>query len=124
MEVSCSFSVPRRLELLLRLQHEWVCCISYSVKTFPKLFFEMKVQVQLSTEKGTRNNMLKFSGDISSHLTPCLSEGRAHKTLPEELRHIRRLQVGLPLPTHSSFSWVKGRGLKQSYKQARLKKMF
>lgn len=122
--VSCSFSVPRRLELLLRLQHKWVCCILYSAKTFPKFIFEMKVQVQLSMKKGTRNNMLKFFGNSSLHLTPCPSEERAHKTLPEELRHIRWLQVGLPLTKHSPFSWVGGWGVKQSYKQARLKKMF
>lgn len=81
----------------------------------------MKVQVQLSIEKGTKNNMLKLRGDISSHLTLCSSEKRAHRTLPKELRHIRQLQVAVLAYTFFfSQGWTGG--FKQSFKQARLKK--
>lgn len=87
---------------------EGVCCIAHSVKTFPKPFLWNESTSSIKHRKGTGSNVLKIPSDISSHLTQHTSEEQEHRILSEELRIIRQLQVGLPLPTHSSFSWDGG----------------
>lgn len=58
-----AFPVPHFPEFLLRLQHgKWLLHFSFPEKHFQSHSFEMKVQVQLSTEKGIRSNVLKLLG--------------------------------------------------------------
>lgn len=103
-QASHSFSAPRWLELLLRLQHgKWCAAFRLLWKHFQSRSFEMKVQVQLSIEKGTGSNRLKLPCDISPHLTPRPSAEQAHRTLPEELRSSRQYSL-VPPCLHTHFS--------------------